>query len=189
MSDTSLVGKFLIAMPQMDDPNFERRVLYMCAHTEEGALALVVNQPHSVTMDEIIEQLELDWHRADKPKVHLGGPMSPERGFILYEKHLESEKIAGSMTMAPNLHMGTNPEILRQLAGEDTSGKFLFVLGYAGWAPQQLEEEIRANVWLVGEANNRILFDEPDEKRWEVAIRSMGIDPGQLVESVSGPAN
>ncbi|MBF0426949.1 MAG: YqgE/AlgH family protein [Magnetococcales bacterium] len=183
--ENTLAGKFLIAMPGLQDSNFERSVVFVCAHSAEGALGLVINQPHSASMEEVIEQLSLPWHRSDKHIVYQGGPVSPERGFILHEQMLD---IPGSLEVAPDIYMATNPEVLHFLAQSEETGRFLFSLGYAGWATGQLELELRQNAWLIGQTDPRIVFDLPANDRWQAAIRAMGIDPALLVDA-GGTAN
>ncbi|MBF0154965.1 MAG: YqgE/AlgH family protein [Magnetococcales bacterium] len=176
----NLVGKFLIAMPGLRDSNFERSVVFMCAHSMEGALGLVINQPHSASMDDVVAQLSLPWNRTGKHIVYQGGPVSPERGFILHEQMVD---IPGSLQVAPHVYMATNPEVLHFLAQSEETGRFLFTLGYAGWATGQLEMELRQNSWLVGQIDRRIVFDLPPDDRWQAAIRLMGIDPALLVDA------
>ncbi|MBF0623244.1 MAG: YqgE/AlgH family protein [Magnetococcales bacterium] len=185
LREQNLAGKFLIAMPGLEDPNFNRAVVFVCAHSAEGALGLVINQPHPATMDDIITQLSLKWTRPDKPIIYHGGPVAPERGFILYEQRLD---LPGVLKIAPEIFMATNPAVLHHLAKTATSGRFLFTLGYSGWGNGQLELELRQNAWLVGQVNRQVLFELPPARRWETAIRQMGIDPSQLVEG-SGTAN
>lgn len=175
----SLEGKFLIAMPGLADPNFERSVLFVCSHNEDGALGLVINQAHSVTMQEVLTQLELDGSRHQSTIVYQGGPVALDRGFILYENFLE---LPGNLRIKDNIFLGTNPDILRHLIEEPSSGRFLFALGYSGWAGGQLEIELKENAWLVSGLNRGILFDAPIKTRWESALRGMGIDPVKLVD-------
>lgn len=175
----SLEGKFLIAMPGLNDPNFERSVLFICSHNEEGALGLVINQAHPASMQEILEQLDLDWNRHESAVVYQGGPVALDRGFILYEDTLE---IPGNLKVEENLFLGTNPDILRHLVEAPSAGRFLFALGYSGWAGGQLELELKENAWLVSGLNRSILFDTPLNVRWESALKGMGIDPVKLVD-------
>lgn len=176
----SLTGKVLIAMPSLQDPNFERAVICVCAHSDEGALGLVINRPHSIRMQDVLDQLEIPWERQESPMVFMGGPVGQERGFILYAHNPE---IPGYMEINPDLFMGTNPDILRHFCHPHTSERFFFALGYAGWSNGQLENEIRANAWLIGgPLNPHLLFDVPIAQRWATAIRQLGIDPAHLVD-------
>ncbi|MBF0369887.1 MAG: YqgE/AlgH family protein [Magnetococcales bacterium] len=183
---STLTGKLLIAMPNLNDPNFARTVVILCAHSDDGALGIIVNQPHPATMDDVIDQLDLDWMRLQKPVVYQGGPVSLERGFILYEKGLD---FPGSLEVTPELFMGTNPDILKHLAESETSESFLFALGYAGWGAGQLEMELKENSWLVCDLDRRILFDLPPSERWQAAIDLLGIDLAKLVDTGGGFIN
>ncbi|MBF0286068.1 MAG: YqgE/AlgH family protein [Magnetococcales bacterium] len=182
----SLTGKLLVAMPSLRDPHFERAVVFVCAHTEEGALGLVVNRLHPASMLEVVHQLDLEWNRDDLPDVLAGGPVGSERGFILYRSPLD---FPGHLEVSPGLFMGTNPDILRHLARFEESGPFLFALGYAGWGVGQLENELRENAWLVVEPDLDLLFDLPLDERWESALRRLGIDPFRLVDAGHGMIN
>ncbi|MBF0296957.1 MAG: YqgE/AlgH family protein [Magnetococcales bacterium] len=176
----SLAGMFLIAMPGLKDPNFERSVLFVCSHTREGALGLVINQPHPTSMRDVMRQLGLTWCRGDElPQVYQGGPVALDRGFILYEKNLDCP---GYIEVDQGLYLGTNPDILRQLVGDEGNSRFLLALGYSGWAGGQLEAELRENTWLVSGINRSVLFDFPANVRWSAAIRGLGFDPMQLVD-------
>lgn len=179
-SGAFLTGQLLVAMPTLRDPYFERAVVFLCAHSDEGALGLVINQTHPASLDEVIDQLGMEWHGKAKPPVHMGGPVSVERGFILYE---EDFGIPGHIQVVPRLFMGTNPDILRHLATTPEVYRFLFALGYAGWAPGQLEGELKENAWLVCDLDRNLLFDLPVELRWDAAISLMGINPAQLVDT------
>ena len=181
-----LAGKFLIAMPGLQDPNFERAVLFVCTHTKDGALALVINQPHLASMTEVISPLGLEWQRSEEPVVFQGGPVASDRGFVLYETSLE---YPGHIRVDDNLYLGTNPDILRYLLQSSDRGRFLFALGYAGWESGQLEAELRDNIWLVSALDRKILFDLPLFSRWESAIQLLGIDSAQRVLPGSNAVN
>ncbi|MEG3641474.1 YqgE/AlgH family protein [Magnetococcus sp. PR-3] len=186
MDGASLAGRFLIAVPTLADPYFERTVVYLCAHNEEGALGVVINQPLETSMREMSQHLEVDWQREGVDRVYMGGPVSPEQGFVLFEESLE---LPGIIEVQPDLFMGTNPDIIRLMGRDGAHERFLFALGYAGWDEGQLEVELQENSWLVCEAQRNILFELDYGHRWEAAIRSMGIDPSLLVDSSHGFAN
>ncbi|ABK43247.1 protein of unknown function DUF179 [Magnetococcus marinus MC-1] len=186
MKFATLAGKFLIAVPSLADPFFERTVLYLCAHNEDGALGLVINQPLDTTMSQMAGYLELDWQRPGVDRVYMGGPVSPEQGFVLFEQALD---LPGIMMLPDDLYMGTNPDIIRLMGRAGAQERFLFALGYAGWEAGQLEHELQENSWLVCDAQRSILFDMGYAQRWEAAIRSMGIDPALLVDASHGFAN
>ncbi|MBF0613813.1 MAG: YqgE/AlgH family protein [Magnetococcales bacterium] len=175
----SLAGKFLIAMPSLRDAHFERAVLFVCSHTSDGALGLVINQPHPISMHEIMQQLGLTWRRSDQqPHVFQGGPVALDRGFILYERNFPCP---GYIEVEKGLYLGTNPDILRHLV-DAPGGRFLLALGYSGWGAGQLEAELRSNAWLVSAPNRAVLFDAPVVDRWGAALRGLGIDPALLAD-------
>ena len=178
-----LAGKFLIAMPSLQDPNFEKSVLFICTHNKAGALGLVINQPHMADMSEVLTPLGLEWGRPETPMVFQGGPMALDRGFMLYETDLD---YPGHVRICDHVYLGTNPEILRHLVQTDHQGRFLFALGYAGWGSGQLESELRDNVWLVSAMDRTVLFDLPALSRWDSAIRLLGINPQYLVDPGRG---
>jgi putative transcriptional regulator len=178
-----LAGKFLISMPGLEDPNFEKTVLFVCTHNKSGALGLVINQPYAADMTEILTPLGMEWGRQEVPVVHQGGPVSTDRGFMLYESDLD---YPGHVRICEQLYLGTNPDILRYMVESEEGGRFFFALGYSGWSGGQLENELRDNVWLVSALDRHILFEMPLVSRWDSAIRLLGIDPGRLVEPRRG---
>lgn len=185
-AEQGLAGKFLIAMPGLQDPNFERAVLFICTHSEDGALGLIINQPHLASMDEVISPLGLKWYRPEPPVVLQGGPVALDRGFILYETKLA---YPGHVRIHENLYLGTNPDILSYLVQAGNRGRFLFALGYSGWSSGQLEAELRENIWLVSSLDRKILFDLPVISRWDSAIHRMGFDPTNFVDPSSDMIN
>jgi len=171
-----LKGQFLVAMPQLTDPNFKRTVVLVCEHGEDGALGLVVNRPTPFTLGQIYEGQGIEGEGGADEPIHYGGPVQPEMGFVLYQ----GQPYEGSLAVLEDLLLGTSLEILKDIAANRGPHRFLFFLGYAGWAPDQLEGEIARNDWLVVPASVDLLFSVPAEDRWEQAVRSLGIDPGLL---------
>ncbi|MBF0588526.1 MAG: YqgE/AlgH family protein [Magnetococcales bacterium] len=177
----SLAGKLLISMPGMTEEAFHRTVTLMCFHSPEGALGLTINRPHeSVSMEDVVEQMELAWERYERQEVFVGGPVSPERGFVLFEDPLPS---SGHMEIQPNLFLGSSPEILRDLGQRQCPNRFFFALGYAGWGEGQLEAEMRDSSWMVTPFDRSVLFEMPVSRRWEMVMRRQGIEPGFIVEA------
>ncbi|MDW7709108.1 MAG: YqgE/AlgH family protein [Deferrisomatales bacterium] len=163
-------------MPQLKDPNFEQTVVLLCEHGEDGALGLVVNRPTPFTLGDIYDGQDIEGRGDSGEPVHFGGPVQPEMGFVLYE----GREYEGSLSALPGVHLGTSLEILRDIAASRGPERFLFCLGYAGWAPDQMEQELGRNDWLVVPATPEILFRVPAEHRWERAVRALGIEPGML---------
>jgi len=188
MSDISqdesyVTGQLLIAMPGMRDERFAKSVIYMCAHSEEGAMGLVLNQRlDSLTFAELISQLELDEkHLSRDVPVHFGGPVESGRGFVLNTSDYQQD---ATLEVVNGVALTATVEILKAIAQGKGPQKSLLALGYAGWGPGQLDMEIRANGWLQVPSDSEIIFDiEPDTK-WERAIQRLGIDPRMLSDDV-----
>lgn len=172
---SSLKHHFLIAMPQMEDPGFARSVIYMVEHGPQGSMGLIINQRLPMTLADVLEQLQPE-HSAGPHchlrAIHAGGPVQPERGFVLhpngwyYQHTLELGSVA----------MSTSEDALLAIADGSGPQRCLIALGYAGWGPGQLESELLDNVWLTCPADTGILFDVPCEQRLDQAAASLGID-------------
>ncbi|MBW1740133.1 MAG: YqgE/AlgH family protein [Deltaproteobacteria bacterium] len=178
----SLKGQFLIAMPSLADPNFSQAVTYICEHTTEGAVGLVINRIHQeLTMEAVFKELNLEFipERASLP-IHLGGPVHPGQIFILHGPPFDWE---ACRPVTPSLALSNSKDLLEALAKGQGPEPFIITLGCAGWAPNQLESEIMANAWLTCPASETILFETPVEKRWEKAANLMGIDPRRLTDT------
>ncbi|MBI5014278.1 MAG: YqgE/AlgH family protein [Deltaproteobacteria bacterium] len=167
-------------MPQLTDPNFARTVVLLCEHENDGALGLVVNRPTPFLLGQLYEGQDIEGDGGRDAVINYGGPVQPERGFVLYEGDKEYD---GSLSVLGRLHLGTSLDILRDIAGGAGPQRFLFCLGYAGWAADQLETEIARNDWLVVPGDEGILFGVTPEDRWEKAIRLLGIEPALLTQS------
>jgi putative transcriptional regulator len=183
----NLTNQFLIAMPGMENPTFAGSVIYLCEHTEKGALGLVINKPVDIKLKSLFEKVELSLTREDiaESPVYFGGPVQTERGFVLHERiHVEGEQgspynstlaIAGG-----ELDMTTSKDVLEALAEGSGPKKLLVTLGYSGWGAGQLEDELGRNGWLTVNADPAIIFDTPIEQRYERAVSLLGIDPRML---------
>ena len=182
----NLTNQFLIAMPGMVDQTFAGAVVYLCEHTDKGALGLVINKPIDINLRNLFEKVELTLDRddlADVP-VFFGGPVQTERGFVLHERldddggHYNSSlAIAGG-----ELEMTTSKDVLEALSHGAGPKKVLVTLGYSGWRAGQLEEEISRNGWITVDAQPDIIFDTPVEQRYSKALSLLGIDPGSLMQ-------
>jgi putative transcriptional regulator len=174
----SLTGRFLIAMPQMRDPNFARTVVFLCAHGDQGAMGLVVNrEADSIAFDDLLAQLGIHEPQIDAVIVHEGGPVETGRGFVLHSRDYFQ---SGSIEVTDTVAMTATVDILRSIADGLGPRRRLLALGYAGWAPGQLEGEIQANGWLVSEADEDILFGDDLEHKWQQALARLGVTPGAL---------
>ena len=181
---SNFTNQFLIAMPGMGDESFAGAVVYLCEHTDKGALGLVINKPIDIKLKNLFEKVELTLDRediADEP-VYYGGPVQTERGFVLHER-LDDEGGHYSSTLAiPGgaLEMTTSKDVLEALSNGAGPKKLLVTLGYSGWGAGQLEEEIQRNGWITVEAKPDVIFDTPVEQRYEKALGLLGIDPALL---------
>jgi putative transcriptional regulator len=183
----NLTNQFLIAMPGMADPTFAGSVVYLCEHTEKGALGLVINKPIDIKLKNLFEKVDLSLTREDLAErpVYFGGPVQTERGFVLHER-IQAEGEAGSpynSTLAiegGELDMTTSKDVLEALADGSGPKRLLVTLGYSGWRAGQLEDEIGRNGWLTVDADPSIIFDTPIEQRYERAVALLGIDPRML---------
>ncbi|MFK5978555.1 MAG: YqgE/AlgH family protein [Rhizobiaceae bacterium] len=189
----SLTGQFLIAMPGMGDQRFEKSVIFVCAHSEDGAMGFIINQSmmspdigEFFTKLEIITDEEQDTVSEELAlrSLNMGGPVEPGRGFVLHTPDYESET---SLKIGDNVCLTATLEILRAIAMGRGPEQILLVLGYSGWGAGQLESEIISNGWLNCEADRDILFDQNHETKYERALAILGVDP-LLLSSESGHA-
>ena len=180
----NFTNQFLIAMPGMGDESFAGAVVYLCEHTDKGALGLVINKPIDIKLKNLFERVELSLDRediADEP-VYFGGPVQTERGFVLHEREGADASPYSSTLSIPGgeLDMTTSKDVLEALVGGAGPRKLLVTLGYSGWGAGQLEEEIKRNGWITVEARPEVIFDTPAERRYEKALSLLGIDPALL---------
>jgi putative transcriptional regulator len=182
-----LDGKLLIAMPSMGDPRFEKSVVFMCSHSEDGAMGLIVNKPaHDLKFEELTQQLGLDIPtRASVADVHFGGPVEYGRGFVLHSRDYAAEE--GTLDINEDFAMTATLEVIEDIANGAGPANSLLTLGYAGWGPGQLENEIRTNGWLICDALPSLVFGEGHGVKWTNAMRSIGIDP-RLLSGIGGSA-
>ena len=180
----NLTNQFLIAMPGMADDNFSRTVVYLCEHSKNGALGLVINRPTDITLKSLFEKVELSLDRdelAQQP-VFFGGPVQTERGFVLHEKSgMEQSPYTSTLAIAGgDLEMTTSKDVLEALSNGAGPRRLMVTLGYSGWSAGQLEEEIGRNGWLTVNADPQVIFDTPVEERYQRALSLLGFDPLML---------
>lgn len=191
LENTNFTGHFLIAMPNLTDPYFAKSVTFICAHNQEGAMGIVINRPTEMCYDVLFEKINLSLQSpllAERPVLY-GGPVQPERGFVL---HQEIGDWDSSITITDDIAVTTSKDILNAVAQGNGPQKFLLSLGYAGWTAGQLEQEILQNAWLsVKPKNNmelnKLLFDTPHEEQFNTAMALLGFDPSMLSD-VAGHA-
>jgi putative transcriptional regulator len=175
-----LTGRMLIAMPGIEDPRFERAVLMVCAHDEQHAMALAVNRPvEGLTVPGLLTRLGVK-QQIEIPAdfVLLGGPVSPERGFVLHTNDYLCED--ASQAVGDGVALTTTLQILEAMASRRRPRRSILTLGYAGWSAGQLESEIREGVWLTCDPDETLLFGDDHDHKWSMALAKMGVGPDQL---------
>ncbi|MSP28008.1 MAG: YqgE/AlgH family protein [Methylococcales bacterium] len=176
---TYLNNQFIIAMPNLADPNFFHTVTYLCQHNDEGALGIVINRPINMTLGEVFEQMKIPVtsEKATQALVFAGGPMQQERGFVL---HTPSSKWDMTLVISDSISLTTSRDVIEAIALDEGPESYLIALGYAGWSEGQLEQEMLANAWLNSPYGKQILFDTPVNLRWTAAADAIGININQL---------
>lgn len=178
----NVTNQFLIAMPGMVDDTFAGSVVYICEHSDKGALGLVINKPIDIKLKSLFEKVDLTLDRkelVDQP-VYFGGPVQTERGFVLHEPMGEPEPYNATMTVPGGLEMTTSRDVLESMAEGGGPKRVLITLGCSGWSAGQLEDELGRNGWLTVDADPAIVFDTPVEQRYERAVALLGFDPRML---------
>ena len=174
-----LTGNLLLAMPQMQDERFIRSVVYICAHTSDGAMGLVINKiVDSVSFPELLDQLNISSESPSREiRVHFGGPVETGRGFVLHSADFVQD---ATLVINEYVALTATIDILKSIADGKGPEKSILALGYAGWAPGQLDQEIQSNGWLNLPADNKLVFDNKPENIWESAMGKIGIDFNKL---------
>ncbi len=175
---------FLIAMPGLQDATFAKSVIYMCEHSERGALGLVINKPSDINLKKLFEKVELPLLREDltQSPVFQGGPVQTERGFVLHESVMPGNEsiYASTMTIPGGLEMTTSKDVLEALSTGYGPRKVFISLGYSSWGQGQLESEISDNSWLTVGADPAVIFDTPVEQRYDKALMLLGLQSWML---------
>lgn len=174
-AENGFVGQVLLAMPAMSDPRFERAVIYMCAHNDDGAMGIVINKPlDSIDFREMLGELDISTTAAaENIPVHFGGPVENQRGFVLHSKEYSQPE---TLLVDDRMGLTATVRVLRDLASGDGPERSILALGYAGWGPGQLESEIQQNAWLTVPAREEFLFEIANGEKWERAFNSIGVD-------------
>jgi putative transcriptional regulator len=180
-------GQLLIAMPGISDPRFERALILICAHDEEHAMGLALNNPvQGLTVPDLLEKLEISSPIVLPPDlVLMGGPVEQERGFVLHSTDYEG---GASLEVSPGVALTATRQVLEAMASHNGAPSMsLLALGYAGWGAGQLEEEIKQNVWLTCDADEELIFGRNYGRKWGQALEKLGVDP-QRLSSAAGRA-
>lgn len=180
-SAINLTNQFLIAMPALGDPNFFQSVSFICEHNDNGAIGIIINRPLGINLSEVFDQLDIEVsdEKVKETPVFFGGPVNGDRGFVI---HSPTEFWRSSLKISDEIFVTTSRDILEAIARGEGPDKFLIALGYAGWAADQLEQEITDNAWLNCPVDTHILFDTPSNQQWEAAAKTLGID----INAISG---
>jgi putative transcriptional regulator len=187
MTPAHLTGRMLIAMPGMGDPRFEQGLVFLCDHSDEGAMGLIVNKSsEDLDMPALLSQLSIEpVEDLSKRAVYFGGPVEVGRGFVLHSPDYTS--LVTTLEVLPDIHMTATLDILEDLGKGEGPSRWMMALGYAGWGPGQLESELAQNAWLVCDASSDLIFGIPDPKKWEAALESIGVS-SLLLSSEGGRA-
>ncbi len=175
--DQTLAPSFLIAVPQLLDPNFRQSVVLLLQQSDEGALGLVINRESPLRLEELCRDHDIPYEGAREKRVRFGGPVQPQQGLVLYGAELEDPE---GRPVAGDLRVSASTGTLGRLCGR-TRARFHCYAGYAGWAPGQLEREIAEGSWIVAPMDPRLVLDADPDSVWEEALRANGIDPNLLV--------
>ncbi len=185
---TNFTNHFLIAMPGLADEAFSKSVVYLCEHSERGALGLIINKPSDINLERLFEKVELHLGRADLKgqPVFQGGPVQTERGFVLHEpiqapvEPASDPVYASTMVIPGGLEMTTSRDVLEALATGAGPRRVLISLGYSAWGEGQLESEISENAWLTVNADQTVIFDTPVSQRYDKALSLLGLQAWML---------
>lgn len=179
MADFDIAPGLLVAMPQLEDPNFARSVVLMIRHSEEGSFGIIANRPSEISLQQVLESLDLNWNGSPDAVVWSGGPVEPDTGFLL---HAQTDGIAGPecLEIGEDLLLSTRTQELERLVAAPPD-ELRFLMGYSGWGPGQLESELAQGAWIHARPTLQLLFGTDPDRMWEEALRSLGIEPGSLI--------
>lgn len=186
--DTSLAPGFLVAAPPLSDPNFCRSLVLLLAHSDEGALGIVINEVRAVgSVGDLLAQLDLPGQEEHRGPIHVGGPVHTEMGWIVF-RPLETEPCDGEIRLSDEIAVTPSREVLAAIGAGTGPARFELYVGCAGWGPGQLEQEVRSGAWLPVALDPAIVFDIPVEERWQAAFDRAGVDPAGFMGTTRGQA-
>jgi putative transcriptional regulator len=182
----NLVDKCLIATPAIKDPLFASSLVYICEHSKDGSMGLVVNHQTSQTLEDIFVQLDIECldEAIRQQPVYIGGPVQLEQGFVL---HTTTDNWQKTVEVSPGIHLTSSMDILQAIADNKGPDDYLVILGFSGWAPGQLESELQQNSWLTSASGTELLFHKNSDDKWQMAFDTLGFDINML-SPVSGNA-
>tara|TARA_Y100001970_G_scaffold43508_1_gene54232 strand:+ start:530 stop:1081 length:552 start_codon:yes stop_codon:yes gene_type:complete len=175
----NLQNHFLITMPSFSDSVFDKGIIYVCEHNDEGAMGIMINKPIP-NIEKLLYKLDIK-DLSPKPNVYLGGPVDINKGFVIHEK---GYKTKGTLSVSSQISLTSNLDIINDILDGKGPSNYRFALGYSGWGPGQLEEELKRGDWLILPAYKQIMFDTPDSMMWKKACNKLGID----LNNLAGPA-
>jgi putative transcriptional regulator len=186
MTDNSLTNHFIIAMPGLMDENFNQAVTFICEHDDNGTFGIIINRESEISLDDVMQQMKIPFHpdQANVGPVFTGGPVQTNRGFVL---HRPIGNWDSSLIVNDSVALTTSRDILEAIAENQGPDDNIITLGYAGWGPGQLEQEMAENTWLSCPAEEQIIFNTPIEERWQAAANLIGVDL-QLMSNDAGHA-
>ncbi|MCA9667874.1 MAG: YqgE/AlgH family protein [Myxococcales bacterium] len=180
----TLAPGFLVAAPSLRDPNFDHSVVLMCVHNDDGAMGLVINRPAPVTMGDILSQMQIEHARDGKVDLEqaamVGGPVALDSGLLLYQVPPGTASREDELTVADELRLCPNQQLLREIGLGQAPGPYHIFLGHAGWGPGQLESEISQGAWIPASLVLSLVFETPVDERWEAALANEGLSPAQV---------
>ena len=188
MSSSSLAPALLLSMPQLVDPNFNRTVVLLCQHSDRGAFGLVLNRP-LITSAPVVVEVRTEGGAAEprtvqssevELQVWVGGPVEPQRSWILVGQDDEDSSEEGRVRIVEGLFLSSSPDLLQRLLGPEPPSRTRLIVGYSGWGPGQLDAEIQESAWLISDIDRELIFNTPADRLWEAAIRRIGADPATL---------
>ncbi len=174
----SLKGQYLIATPGMQDPQFANTVIYLCAHTMQGAMGLIINNPlKTLTFTDVLQQLNIAPHTNDIFNIFLGGPVETSRGIVLHSSEYQHDS---TIDISETTKLTATLDIIKDINNNQGPEKFLFALGFASWSAGQLEQELKTNTWLNLQSNDDLIFNSKISNKWETALQQLHISPARF---------
>ncbi len=188
--ESEIAPCFLVAAPSLTCPFFNHTVVLLVDHRDDGSLGFVINKPADIELGSLLDQIGID---VDVPNfgeepVMLGGPVSPETGWVIFDQKTVAHPSEGVLSLTPELGVSANLEVLEEIARGDGPDSYLMMLGYAGWGPGQLDQEIREGSWIAVDLDPKLVFRTPVEDRWSAALATLGIDPARMAATVVADA-
>jgi putative transcriptional regulator len=180
VDDSNIAPGLLVAMPQLQDPNFRRTVVLLVHHDENGTFGIVLNRATDITAPSLCATLEIDWRGAPDELIDWGGPVQPQTGWVLFDEDVPLQTLDEVKHLGEGVRFAGSLDVLRQVASQPPE-RLRVLLGYAGWGPGQLESELSQGAWLFAPIRHEVVFDVELPEMWEYVVRSLGIDPATLV--------